>query len=89
MGLPTLTVIFADNQSQTTQDVAETGAISYLGWASNLSSADYAHAIRRLLDQPDVLIFTSTKALALIDPSIDGAKSVIGAMNDITNTWKC
>ncbi|HQU87041.1 UDP-2,4-diacetamido-2,4,6-trideoxy-beta-L-altropyranose hydrolase [Denitromonas sp.] len=85
LGLPTLTVVFVDNQLQTTQDVATTGAIAYLGWASNLSSADYAAAIRGLLDRPDELVSISTEALKLIDASNDGAELVIRAMNEITN----
>ena len=85
LGLPTLKVVFVDNQLQTTQDVATTGAIAYLGWASNLSSADYAAAIRGLLDRPDELVSISTEALKLIDASNDGAELVIRAMNEITN----
>lgn len=85
LGLPTLTVTFADNQLRTTQDVAKTGAIAYLGWSSDLSAADYAESIRAFLDRPDDLLFISTKALGLIDASNNGVEAVIRAMNDITN----
>lgn len=85
LGLPTLTVVFADNQVRTTQDVARTGAVAYLGWANDLSAAAYADAIREILDRPDDLASMSTKALELIDASNDGVKSVIRAMNEITN----
>jgi UDP-2,4-diacetamido-2,4,6-trideoxy-beta-L-altropyranose hydrolase len=85
LGLPTLTVTFADNQVLTTQDVAKTGAIAYLGWSDDLSSADYADAIRAFLDRPDDLLSISSKALELIDASNNGVESVIRAMNEITN----
>lgn len=86
LGLPTLTVVFADNQFQTTHDVAATGAIAYLGWAGNLSAADYADAIRMYLDRPDDLASISTAALRLIDASGNGAESVISAMTEIVNS---
>lgn len=85
LGLPTLTVVFADNQVQTTEDVARTGAIVYLGWANDLTGKDYADAISRFLDRPDDLVTVSTKALELMDASNDGAESVVCAMNEIAN----
>ena len=85
LGLPTVTVVFADNQVQTTRDVAQTGAIAYLGWASELSSVDYADAIRGLLDRPDDLGAVASKALALVDTSNNGVASVIRTMNEITS----
>lgn len=85
LGLPTLTVAFADNQIRTTEDVAKTGAIVYLGWANALTGNDYAAAINRFLDRPDDLVTVSTKALELMHASDDGAESIIRAMNEITN----
>ena len=85
MGLPTLTVTFADNQVRTTQDVTKAGAIAYLGWSGDLSSADYADAIRAFLGRPDDLLSISAKALELIDASNKGVEAVILAMNEITS----
>lgn len=48
LGLPTITVVFADNQERTTEDVAEIGAIDYLGWSDQLSIEDYSRAINRM-----------------------------------------
>lgn len=84
LGLPTLTVVFADNQVQTTEDVARTGAIVYLGWANDLTGKEYADAISRFLDRPDDLVTVSTKALELMDASNDGAEAVVRAMNEAT-----
>lgn len=85
LGLPTLTVVFADNQFQTTSDVATTGAIAYLGWAGDLSAEDYASAIRQYLDHPDDLAPISAAALQLIDASVDGAALVIRAMAEFSD----
>ena len=86
LGLPTLTVVFADNQVKTTEDVAETGAIEYLGWATNLTSADYAEAIRALFDKPGYLEFMSKQALKLMGASNSGTQLIVNAMNESINT---
>jgi UDP-2,4-diacetamido-2,4,6-trideoxy-beta-L-altropyranose hydrolase len=52
LGLPTITVVFAANQARTTEDVATTGAIEYLGWSGRLSPADYAHALGESIGNP-------------------------------------
>lgn len=52
LGLPTITVVFAANQVRTTEDVAEIGAIEYLGCSDLFVPADYARAIARMLDNP-------------------------------------
>ena len=49
LGLPTITVVFAANQERTTLDVAEIGAIEYLGWADQLSPKDYARAVTKMM----------------------------------------
>ena len=84
LGLPTLTVVFADNQVRTTEDVAKTGAIVYLGWADKLSSSDYAAAIGSCLLRPEELTSISDRALALIGVSNNGAESIVRAMAELT-----
>lgn len=49
LGLPTITVVFAANQERTTEDVAEIGAIEYIGWAGQLGPEDYARAVAEML----------------------------------------
>jgi UDP-2,4-diacetamido-2,4,6-trideoxy-beta-L-altropyranose hydrolase len=49
LGLPAITVISAANQERTTEDVAATGAIEYLGWSGKLGPADYAHALGAMI----------------------------------------
>lgn len=52
LGLPTITIVIADNQVITTEDFAKTGAIEYLGRAEHLRSEDYARAIIGLMREP-------------------------------------
>jgi UDP-2,4-diacetamido-2,4,6-trideoxy-beta-L-altropyranose hydrolase len=53
LGLPAITVVFAANQARTTEDVAATGAIAYLGWSGKLGPADYAQAIGEMIGNPE------------------------------------
>jgi UDP-2,4-diacetamido-2,4,6-trideoxy-beta-L-altropyranose hydrolase len=69
LGLPTLTVVFAENQLHAAKDVAETGAILYLGWADSLSIDDYRLAVQNLLDNPTRLRRASEAALDLVKTS--------------------
>jgi UDP-2,4-diacetamido-2,4,6-trideoxy-beta-L-altropyranose hydrolase len=52
LGLPTLTVVFAANQERTTTDLADIGAIRYLGWADQICSADLVAAIKYAISHP-------------------------------------
>lgn len=69
MGLPTITVVFAANQERTTEDVAEIGAIEYLGWSDQLSSKDYAQAITEMLENSQKVRRIGNTALGVLQPS--------------------
>jgi UDP-2,4-diacetamido-2,4,6-trideoxy-beta-L-altropyranose hydrolase len=66
LGLPTITVVFAENQLRTTEDVAQLGAIEYLGWTDSLGAVDYKRAISRLISNPQRLKHISDAALAVV-----------------------
>lgn len=66
LGLPTITVAFAENQVRTTEDVAQLGAIEYLGWTDSLGADDYERAISRLIANPQRLKQISDAALAVV-----------------------
>jgi UDP-2,4-diacetamido-2,4,6-trideoxy-beta-L-altropyranose hydrolase len=66
LGLPTITVVFAKNQLRTTEDVAQLGAIEYIGWADRLESDDYARAISKLATNSIRVNQISNAALALV-----------------------
>jgi UDP-2,4-diacetamido-2,4,6-trideoxy-beta-L-altropyranose hydrolase len=50
LGLPTITVIIAENQIELTENLAKNGAIFNLGWYENVSQIDIAKAIQYLID---------------------------------------
>ncbi len=66
LGLPTITAAFAENQVRTTEDVAQLGAIEYLGWTDSLGVDDYERAIFRLIANPQRLKQISDAALAVV-----------------------
>lgn len=77
LGLPTVTVVFAENQVRTTEDVAAEGAIRYLGWSDQLSVTDYAFAIQDVISDPQRLLDIEHAALRLMGQQ---RKSVIDVM---------
>lgn len=88
LGLPTLTVVFADNQLHTTKDVAETGAILYLGLADSLSVDDYISAVQDLLDNPVRLAAVSEAALDLVKAPDEPVADAIWNWDDGIMSWK-
>ena len=68
MGLPTLVISIAANQEELSRNLAETGAIQYLGTASRVSVEMVASAMKRLMDHPDELLRMSEAARRLVDP---------------------
>jgi len=66
LGLPTLTVVFADNQLQTSLDLEQLGAIEFLGWASNITASNLASAVERLIEDPARLRNLSERASKIL-----------------------
>lgn len=66
LGLPTITVVSAENQVRTTEDVAQLGAIEYLGWADSLKATDYERTISSLINNSQKLKRISDTALAVV-----------------------
>lgn len=56
LGLPSLTVVVAENQLKTTEAVAAAGATVNLGWYQELSAAGIAAEVRPLLNDPPRLL---------------------------------
>ncbi len=87
LGLPTLTVVFAANQERTTVDVADTGAIKYLGWATKLDSSDYAYAISEMIEHPQMIQEVSNMALKLLQHA--GSSLVVDRLCQIKDSDTC
>jgi len=68
LGLPTLTVITAANQSETSQDLAQLGAIRILGFHTQLDVDDYKSAIIEMINSPDLLQDMSDIASGIVEP---------------------
>lgn len=93
LGLPTITVAFAENQVRTTEDVAQLGAIEYLGWSDSLGAVDYERAISRLIANPQRLKQISDAALDVVQkqPTISVAQEILNfqqqeAVSDSSST---
>lgn len=84
LGLPTLTVVFAENQLQTTLDLEQLGSIEFLGWADQLTASDFAKAIERLIQQPDQLKKLSERAGLAMD-GWKGVATITAALKNSTN----
>ncbi len=56
LGLPSITAILADNQSQVSKDVAAIGATLCIGWAIDKSIEKYINAISLIIDEKDKLL---------------------------------
>lgn len=55
LALPSLTVVLADNQRETTLHLHELGATHYIGEVEALSAADYGNEITRMTQNPALL----------------------------------
>jgi len=66
LGLPTITVISADNQQCTTEDVSNFGAIDCIGRSDSLDVHDYVYAIADLIANPERVKKLSQAALAVV-----------------------
>lgn len=82
LGLPTLTVVFADNQLQTTRDLESFGAILFLGWANKITAAQLVCSIESLVGNPDLLGDLSKRAQFLMKEWL-GAAAITTAMKNI------
>ena len=72
LGLPAITVIFAANQQRTTEDVANLGAIEFMGWSAQLTSKDYLSVISKLIERPERLRKMSQISLGLVNTAEKG-----------------
>lgn len=77
LGLPTLTVVFAANQERTTEDVAEIGAIEYLGWSDRFMPDDYLKAISRMLGDSQRVRQIGNAALKVLQPGATSLEKVM------------
>jgi len=80
LGLPSLTIVTADNQLQTTLDTATAGAIVYLGRSRDLDADDIADAVNTAMTNPERNREMSRRASSLV-PAVDGAQQLAHALS--------
>jgi UDP-2,4-diacetamido-2,4,6-trideoxy-beta-L-altropyranose hydrolase len=69
MGLPSLTIVVADNQIETTQAVAKVGATINLGWHEEVTAASLAKNLTAVLPNRELLQKVSRQARKFIECS--------------------
>ncbi|GGI54429.1 UDP-2,4-diacetamido-2,4,6-trideoxy-beta-L-altropyranose hydrolase [Oxalicibacterium solurbis] len=79
LGLPSLTLVLAENQFQTTLDLERFGATILLGWAHEITSCDLANSIEALIQNEKLLHHLSERAVSLMKDWA-GASAVVDAM---------
>lgn len=81
LGLPTITIIIAENQKEMIRAAARKGALWNMDWHSEVTVEMLADKIKSVLDNPDDVLSVSENALRLIpqqDHSLDN--NVVSAM---------
>ena len=82
LGLPTITMVFADNQLQTTLDLANFGAVLFLDWANKVSAAQLALSIESLMTNVMLLDNLSRKSSLLMKDWV-GTEAITAAMDRV------
>lgn len=81
LGVPSITVITAENQKVTTEAVAAAGGTLCLGDAREVSPAELAGAISALMQDPTRVKVMGARAAGIMSgPSLSGAEAVVQAI---------
>jgi len=67
IGLPSLTVVLAENQLEITRTVANQGATIYLGESSQLTKESYQKAIIKSIQNPNYLKIMTARCKEIVD----------------------
>jgi spore coat polysaccharide biosynthesis predicted glycosyltransferase SpsG len=78
LGVPSIVITYADNQTGITSGLQKAGAAIHLGWAFEVTDALIERSLRDLIDDPALRARLSTRAQALVDGR--GAERVVNAM---------
>lgn len=81
LGLPTITVMVADNQLETTLALAQAGAIQCLGTSADVSAQTLAFALKALVGNAYMLKSMSQKSLAVMGG--DGFQGASGVRDEL------
>ncbi len=93
VGLPTITIILAENQKDVSENLDKEGALINLGWYQNVKENDIAECINELIDNPGKMQSIIDKSRRLVDGEgvgrvIDTISSIVGNRNIYEFTLK-
>lgn len=94
LGLPTLTIACAENQLQTTLDIAEKEATLFLGCAEDIKADDIASAVSKAINSPQQLARMGKRIKGLLgeitccDKSASAEVILSGLRKDSCNNFK-
>jgi len=80
VGLPTITIILAENQKNISESLDTEGAIINLGWYHNVTEINIKEIIESLIDNPQKMVSMSDKSRSLVD-----GEGVIRVVDTITS----
>jgi len=85
-GLPTITLILAENQKDISESLAKEGALINLGWYHNVTENNIKEKIEGLIDGPQEMATMSEKSRRLVDGKgvnrvVDTITSIVGNIN--------
>jgi len=83
LGLPSLTINFAENQVKTSNYLHSLGAIDLLGWAEHITPSEISSAIEHYQNNPDALLALSKNAAKVLFDWV-GTKAVVDTMMTIS-----
>jgi len=93
VGLPTITLILAENQKDISESLAKEGALINLGWYHNVTENNIKEKIEGLIDNPQKMVSMSDKSRRLVDGKgvgivIDTISSIVDNRNIYEFTLK-
>ena len=90
LGLPSLTIVLADNQEAPTLALVNTGATRYLGRVEEITEEDLTVEIERWFADPEMVRKTGEAAAAVMEASPGGGAAVVAAaLHCVRNPREC
>jgi UDP-2,4-diacetamido-2,4,6-trideoxy-beta-L-altropyranose hydrolase len=77
LGLPSFTVVVAENHAEITEAVAHRGATRNLGWHAMVSASHIADAVKWASQHPDEMMTMGAQALAIMGDSPIGDREAV------------
>jgi UDP-2,4-diacetamido-2,4,6-trideoxy-beta-L-altropyranose hydrolase len=93
VGLPTITIVLAENQKNISADLDKEGTLINLGWYHNVTENNIKEKIEGLIDGPQEMATMSEKSRRLVDGKgvnrvVDTITSIVGNRNIYEFTLK-